>query len=164
MRAARLLEHWADAATAAAGQIDVSTGNAPGSKACKSRPWPCFDPSNALKQQAKQLDAGHALPKPWADWSPEQRTSAAEAAAGWMSELARGQQLLAATLQRAEQAEMELAALRLDGNGSGSSRPAKGSGKPATSMQLLGDGATAGKVLSLDGNNCQSINTALEFS
>jgi hypothetical protein len=57
---------------------------------------------------------GHALPKPVAELTGEQRASVAAAATMWVAELARGQQLLAAALQRAEQAEMELSPLKLD--------------------------------------------------
>lgn len=112
-RAARLLENWTQVA-------EQQLGAAPGSKSPRngsSRPWPCFDASKPHRQQQQQQQrgTGHALPKPIAEWSSEQCAAAASAAASWVGELARGQQLLAAALQRAEQAEMELAALKLDG-------------------------------------------------
>jgi hypothetical protein len=116
-RAARLLGNWTEVA-------EQQLGTAPGSKSPRngsSRPWPCFDASKPQRQQQQQppqkqqRDVGHALSKPVAEWSPEQCAAAASAAAAWVGELARGQQLLAAALQRAEQAEMELAAVKLDG-------------------------------------------------
>lgn len=149
MRAARLLQDWCAwgspqpdqdhppsptkrrAAAAKAGS-NWTTSN--------SRPWPCFNPSKPQQQQKQQegvLDVGHALPKSPAEWTPEQRAAAAAAAEGWVGELARGQQLLAAALQRAEAAEMELAGLRLAGTAAGLGSGEGGGGASGSSSSRV---------------------------
>jgi hypothetical protein len=138
MRAARLLEDWAPAghtqlqpdqdhsASSPSKRRGAPIRNGHANNNGTTRPWPCFDPSKPHHQQQQQhqqqqlgagLDVGHALPRPAAEWTPAQRSTAAAAAEAWVAELARGQALLAAALQRAEAAEMELAAVKLDGVG-----------------------------------------------
>jgi hypothetical protein len=117
MRAAQLLEGWtAVAEQLATGTDSKSPRKGGNSNSNSSRPWPCFDACKPHQQhqQQQQRSVGHALLEAVAEWTGEQRASAAAAAALWLAELARGQQLLAAALQRAEQAEMELSALKLD--------------------------------------------------
>jgi hypothetical protein len=128
MRAASLLDDWAPAghtqlqpdqdhsASSPSKRRGVPLRNGHANSNGTTRPWPCFDPSKPQhQQQQQQLDVGHALPRPAAEWTPAQRSAAAAAAEAWVAELARGQALLAAALQRAEAAEMELAAVNLGG-------------------------------------------------
>lgn len=156
MRAARLLESWAtELGELEAHHTDCQHSSNSPSK--KQRPWPSFDPSKpvASKKQQQQPgavhvgkqghDVGHALQKPLDQWSPEQRAAAATAATAWVAELSRGQQLLACALQRAEQAEMELAAVRLGAAGGSSSRGGSGKGGRHAGLQLLIEGSSTGK-------------------
>lgn len=169
MRAAHLLEGWAEAAQEldSFGGVEAAAGGADhkdGSSGRGKRPWPCFDASKSPQQQQEQSrsrlhDVGHALLKPLASWTPEKRAVAAAAAASWVAELARGQQLLASTLQRAEQAEMELAGLRLDGgrrcingvgnNSSNSKAGLDGNNKGSSPLLLLSDTPTCAGEKSL---------------
>jgi len=154
MRAARLLEKWTtELGDLEAQHTDCQIHSSSPSK--QQRPWPSFDPSKhtaSKKQQQQQpgavhvgkqgQDVGHALQKPLDQWSPEQRAAAATAATAWVAELSRGQQLLASALHRAEQAEMELAAVRLGGS-------SRGKGGRDAGLQLLIEGGSAGKGGSL---------------
>jgi hypothetical protein len=117
MRAARLLE--------AVGSMRIAdpeclTAAAEHAGSSNSRPWPCFDTSDWQQQQcSKQLP----LLKLPSDMTAAEREAAGAAAAAWLAEQARSQEMLAQLLNRAQQAEMALAAASFAADDSGHRQP-----------------------------------------
>jgi hypothetical protein len=107
MRAARLLE--AVGSMRIADPACVATAAEHIGSSCSSRPWPCFDASD-WQQQQQQQDNQLPLLKLPSDMTAAEREAAAAAAAAWLAEQARAQEMLGQLLNRAQQAEMALAA------------------------------------------------------
>jgi hypothetical protein len=109
MRAARLLEGVGSMRIADAEHVVSSSS---------SRPWPCFD-TGAWQQQQQQQCGKDILPllKLPADMTATERDAAGAAAAAWLAEQARSQEMVAQLLERAQQAEIALAAAKLADGG-----------------------------------------------
>lgn len=75
-----------------------------------TRPWPCLDA--AASNLSTKPDAQLTL-KLAADMTANEQVAAAAAASAWLGEMARGQELIASLLQRAQNAEKSLAAASL---------------------------------------------------
>jgi hypothetical protein len=107
MRAARLLE--------AVGSMRIADAEHVSSSG--SRPWPCFD-AGAWQQQQQQCGTGMLpLLKLPVDMTAAERDAAGSAAAAWLAEQARSQEMVAQLLERAQQAEIALAAETLAADG-----------------------------------------------
>lgn len=106
MRAARLLEAVSSMRIADLACLSAAAEQASSSG---SRPWPCFDSSDWQQQQQCSSKLQPLLKLP-SDMTAAEREAAGAAAAAWLAEQARSQEMLAQLLDRAQQAEMALAA------------------------------------------------------
>jgi hypothetical protein len=109
MRAARLLEAVGSMRIADAENDSSGSG---------SRPWPCFDAGAWQHQQQQCGKDSLPLLKLPADMTAAERNAAGAAAAAWLAEQARSQEMVAQLLERAQQSEMALAAAKLAADGS----------------------------------------------
>lgn len=103
MRAAKLLQ--------AIERLNLTS--APSSSSSVRRLWPCFE-AKALSSQAADDQVQLKLP---ADMTADEQAAAAAVASAWVAEMARGQELIASLLTRAQRAEMGLAAAKLAADG-----------------------------------------------
>jgi hypothetical protein len=110
-----------------------------------SRPWPCFDTGAWQQQQQSGKDVLPLLKLP-ADMTAAERDAAGAAAAAWLAEQARSQEMVAQLLERAQQAEMALAAAKLAADGDQQKQPEQ--------QQLLLQSCANGGYASASGDDC----------